>query len=109
MAHPRVCLRSGTGIRTVLDRACAAQGLQLTVALQASAPDAVVDLAYRGLGVAILSQSMTAEPEGHLARVPLTGVDIPAVLALVWQPTSNPALHELLRHCDATFTAPAAA
>jgi len=51
---------------------------------------------------------MTAEPEGHLARVPLTGVDIPAVLVLVWQPTSNPALHELLRHCDATFIAPAA-
>jgi hypothetical protein len=41
--------------------------------------------------------------------VPLTGVDGPAVLALVWKRTSNPALHELVRHCEATFTvAPAA-
>jgi DNA-binding transcriptional LysR family regulator len=41
-AHPLVCLPPGTGIRTVLDRACAAHGVQPTVALQASAPDAVV-------------------------------------------------------------------
>jgi DNA-binding transcriptional LysR family regulator len=103
VAHPLVCLPPGTGIRTVLDRACAAQGLHPTVALQASAPDAVVDLARRGLGVAILSESMTAPHQNHLARVPLTGVDTPAVLALVWKPASNPALHELVRHCRTTF------
>jgi DNA-binding transcriptional LysR family regulator len=101
--HPLVCLPPGTGIRTVLDRACAAQGLAPTVALQASAPDAVVDLAARGLGVAILSESMTAGHEGRLARVRVTGVDIPAVLALVWRPAANPALHELVRHCRTAF------
>jgi DNA-binding transcriptional LysR family regulator len=108
VAHPLVCLPRGTGIRTVLDRACAAEDLHPTVALQASAPDAVVDLARRGLGVAILSESMTAQHEGHLARVLLTGVDIPAVLALVWKPTFNPALRELVRHCETTFDIPAA-
>jgi DNA-binding transcriptional LysR family regulator len=109
VAHPLICLPPGTGIRTVFDRACAAQGLRPTVALQASAPDAVVDLARRGLGVAILSESMGTRPDHHLARVPLTGVTVPAVLALVWKHTSNPAVHELVRHCVATFTIPNAA
>jgi DNA-binding transcriptional LysR family regulator len=107
-AQPLVCLPPGTGIRAVLDGACAAQGLHPTVRLQASAPDAVIDLARRGLGVAILSESMTAQHEDDLARVRLTGVDVPAVLALVWKPTFNPALHELVRHCRTTFDVPAA-
>jgi DNA-binding transcriptional LysR family regulator len=111
--HPLVCLPPGTGIRTVLDRACAARDLRPTVALQASAPDAVVDLAQRGLGLGVLSESMTAVAaaghEGRLTRVPVTGVDIAAVLALVWKPVANPALHELLRHCRSTFGLPAAA
>jgi DNA-binding transcriptional LysR family regulator len=108
--HPLVCLPPGTGIRTVLDRACAARGLRPIVALQASAPDAVVDLAERGMGVGVLSTSMTAPHEGRLARVPITGVDIPAVLALVWKPeAANPALDQLVRHCRAAFGLPEAA
>lgn len=109
VAYPLVCLPPGTGIRTVFDRACAARGVQPTVALQASAPDAVVDLSRRGLGVAILAESMAAKHENHVARVPLTGIDVPAVLALVWKNASNPALNELIRHCQATFAAPQAA
>ena len=108
VTHPLVCLPAGTGIRSVLDRACAAQGLRPIVTVQASAPDAVVDLASRGLGVAILSESMTAAHKGHLARVAITGVDTPAVLALVWSGPPNAARSELLRHCTATFTPPAA-
>jgi DNA-binding transcriptional LysR family regulator len=108
--HPLVCLPPGTGIRTVLDRACAARGLRPTVALQASAPDAVVDLARRGLGLGVLSSSMTAALDTEtLARVPITGVEVDALLALVWKPTPNPALHELLRHCRRTFHLPTAA
>jgi DNA-binding transcriptional LysR family regulator len=112
VTHPLVCLPVGTGIRTVLDRACAARGVSPIVALQASAPDAVVDLAQRGLGLGILSESMTAALDHQrrgLARVRVTGIDIPAVLALVWKPAANPALHELLRHCRAAFGLPAAA
>jgi DNA-binding transcriptional LysR family regulator len=112
VGHPLVCLPPGTGIRTVLDRACAARGLAPTVALQASAPDAVVDLAQRGLGVGILSASMIAalshERRG-LASLPVTGVDIAAVLALVWRSGTNPALDELLRHLRTAFGLPAAA
>ncbi|HEV7758519.1 MAG TPA: LysR family transcriptional regulator [Acidimicrobiales bacterium] len=110
VAHPLVCLPPGTGIRTVLDRACAARGLEPVTGLQASAPGAVVDLARRGLGVAVLSESMTVpmilEHGDDLARVPIIGIDIPAVLALVWKPGANPALHGLLDHCRAAFAAP---
>jgi hypothetical protein len=59
--------------------------------------------------VAILSESMTMPNDHHLARVPLTGVNVPAVLALIWKHTSNPAVHELVRHCEPTFTIPSAA
>ena len=55
---------TGTGIRTVFDQACAAAGLRPDIALQASAPDAVADLAIRGLGVAILSESMATDYRG---------------------------------------------
>jgi DNA-binding transcriptional LysR family regulator len=106
VAHPLICLPPGTGIRTVLDQACASQGLQPIVALQASAPDAVIDLARRGLGVAILSESMTTQHHDHLTAVPLTGVDIPVVLALIWKHTPSPAVHELVRHCQMTFIGP---
>jgi DNA-binding transcriptional LysR family regulator len=103
VTHPLVCLPGGTGIRTVLERACERHGLQPVVALQASAPEAVADLARRGLGVAVLSESMTAQLDRDLVRVPVTGVDLPAVLALVWRPIPNPALGELLRRCETTF------
>jgi DNA-binding transcriptional LysR family regulator len=116
VTHPLVCLPPGTGIRTVLDRACAAQGLQPTVTLEASAPETVADLARRGLGVAILSASMPAALDragrraARLVAVPVTGAGVAAVLALVWRPAaSNPALDELVRLCDRAFAAPNAA
>lgn len=104
-AHPLICLPQGTGIRAVLDGLCAAHGLTPTVALQASAPDAVLTLAARALGMAVLSASMTA---GHKepVTVPLTDADVPAVLALVSTPARSPALRELLRHCHHVFGTP---
>ena len=100
-AHPIICLPEGTGIRTVFDQACAAAGLRPEIALQASAPDAVADLAIRGLGVAVLSESMAAGYE-QLAAVAIEDIAIPAVLALVWT-TTSPALAELLVHCRQAF------
>jgi DNA-binding transcriptional LysR family regulator len=48
-AYPVVTLPEGTGIRAVLDEAFLAAGLIPDVALVASAPGAVVELASRGL------------------------------------------------------------
>lgn len=94
--YPIVCMPAGTGIRTVFDRACAAGGLRPAVALQASAPSAVADLAIRGLGIAILSESMTAPYVASLKGVVIDDVDIPAVLALIWRTPTGPALREML-------------
>ena len=101
--YPIVCLPAGTGIRTVFDDACAAQGLQPDISLQASAPDTVADLAFRGLGVAVLSVSTAAGQHDRLHVVLIDDVETPAVLAVVWTATVSPALDELVGHCRETF------
>ncbi|WP_432133471.1 MULTISPECIES: LysR family transcriptional regulator [unclassified Streptomyces] len=100
--YPIICLPEGTGIRATLDQVSASLGLTPTIALQASAPGAVMNLAERGLGVAVLSESMTAGQPG-LQTVAITDADVPAVLALVSAPNKSPALRELLLHCRQSF------
>jgi DNA-binding transcriptional LysR family regulator len=101
-AYPLVTLPEGTGIRTVFDEAFLSRGLMPDLALAASAPGAVADLAARGLGIAVLSESMaSAYPE--LRAVPIVGIDIPALLALVWRPRVSAALGALLPHLEKAF------
>jgi DNA-binding transcriptional LysR family regulator len=100
-AYPLLCLPPGTGIRSVLDQACAAQGIRPNIALQATAPGAVADLAARGMGVAVLSVSTADHPE--LTAVPITDVDVPALLGLVWRKEENTVLRALLPHCRRAF------
>lgn len=91
-----VCLPAGTGIRTVFDDACASAGLVADVALSASAPAAIADLAARGMGVGILSASMARDFADRLVSVPITDVDIDALLALVWSRRPSPAVGQLV-------------
>jgi DNA-binding transcriptional LysR family regulator len=100
-AHPLVCMPEGSGIRTVFDRGCAARGVRPYIALQASAPDTIADLAARGLGVAILSASMVDVGRG-LRGLQIADLDAPA-LPLVWKATDTPALREIVRYCRAAF------
>ncbi|GLW33437.1 LysR family transcriptional regulator [Actinoplanes regularis] len=103
MSYPLICLPRGTGIRDVLDQAfTAGAGLRPEVALVATAPDTVAGLARRGLGVAVLSESMAAA-HSDLVCVPIEGVEILALLALVWQERTSPALAAFLRHCRTAF------
>ncbi|MGA6161247.1 LysR family transcriptional regulator [Amycolatopsis magusensis] len=102
--HPLICMPPGTGLRTVFDQACAAQDLHPGIGLQASAADAIADLAARGLGVAVLSESMAASYRDRLTTRLLDDVDVPALLALVWKGTSSPARRELLRHSRQAFS-----
>jgi DNA-binding transcriptional LysR family regulator len=101
--YPIVCLPEGTGIRAVFDQACATAGVRPEIALQAGAPGAVADLAIRGLGVAILSESMVARYSGRLAAVLIDDVRTPAVLALVRTATDGPAVREFLGHARRAF------
>jgi DNA-binding transcriptional LysR family regulator len=106
--YPIVCLPEGTGIRTVFDQACAANGIRPDIALQASAPGAVADLAIRGLGIAILSESMTSNHQGRLHALAVDDIQTPAVLALIWTTTKSPALQKLLKHSQDAFAHPQA-
>jgi DNA-binding transcriptional LysR family regulator len=103
-AYPIVALPLGTGIRSAFDQACASAGVRAVVALEASAPGAVADLGARGLGVAVLSRSMAAGFPEMVAR-PIDGVEVPALLAVVWRPRPSPAATAFVRHCREAFAA----
>ncbi|MGW4049387.1 LysR family transcriptional regulator [Streptomyces sp. NPDC004779] len=106
-AHPLVCMPPGTGLRAVLDQACAARDLRPAIALEAGASDALADLAARGLGVAVLSASMAEAYAGRLTALPLTDADVPALLALVWKPAHQPSVRAFLTHARDAFGATA--
>ncbi|MEB3365909.1 LysR family transcriptional regulator [Saccharopolyspora mangrovi] len=106
-AHPVICMPPGTGLRAVFDRACAERGVDPVIALQASAAGAIADLALRGLGVAVLSESMAAAfPE--LTALPITDATGPALLAITWRPGANVAAREMISHCRKAFRLPSA-
>jgi DNA-binding transcriptional LysR family regulator len=105
-AYPIACMPPGTGLRTVFDQACAAQSLQPVIALQASAADAIADLATRGLAIAILSDSMAARYRDRLAALTIDDVEAPVGLALIWKGTPSPAVRELLVHSRPAFAKP---
>jgi DNA-binding transcriptional LysR family regulator len=65
-----IALPVGTGIRHQFDRACADVGVDVHVAFEASTPQALADLAARGLGVAVLPQSMVrSRADLHLIKL----------------------------------------
>lgn len=100
-AYPLVCLPEGSSVRSVLDHACAGAGLRPNIALSATAPASVADLAERGLGVAVLSATMAAE-QPALCAVPVAAADVSALMALVWQGQTS-VLKALLPHCRRAF------
>lgn len=74
------------------------------IGLQAGAADAIADLASRGLGVAVLSESMAASYGDRLTARVIDDLETPAVLALIWKSTHNPAVRELVVHSRRAFT-----
>jgi DNA-binding transcriptional LysR family regulator len=65
-----IALPVGTGLRRQLDHACAAAGVKVRVAFEASTPIALADLAERGLGVAILPSSVAqSRPDLHALTI----------------------------------------
>ncbi len=108
IACPLICMPPGTGLRGVLDQACAAAGLRPVIAVQASAGEAIIQLAQRGLGIGILSESMTGTDGDRLTAIVIDDIRIPAVLAVIWSPVASPALRELIARCRAAFGQPLA-
>ena len=102
-AYPIVCMPEGTAPRTMFDQACVVSGVRPNIVLQASAPDAVVDLALRGLGIAILTESMAANHVGRLKALVVDDIEASVGLALVWTANKSPALQEFLLRSHETF------
>lgn len=101
--HPLACMPPGTGLRAVFDEACTVRGIEPTITWEASAAEALAELTFRELAVAVLSESMATHYRDRLTALPLDDVDIPALLALVWKPSTGPALHALIEHCEQAF------
>ena len=92
-----ICLPQGTGLRAVLDTACADAGWRPRIAFEASDPFMLARLAARGLGVAILPESVPPQVEG-LHALALTRPRLRGQLALAWRSDgpSSPAARALV-------------
>ncbi|GAA0722040.1 LysR family transcriptional regulator [Dactylosporangium roseum] len=94
-----VCLPRGSGIRAILDEACAAAGFAPKVSFEAGVPSVLGDLAARRLGVAILPASI-ARRRADLHPLRITRPALRGRLGLAWRlagPTS-PAASAWLAH-----------
>jgi DNA-binding transcriptional LysR family regulator len=97
--RPLISLPRGTGMRTCIEEACAAQGLTPHIALEASNLDVLAHLAARGLGVAIVPESLAAaHPELH--GLTITEPRLRGSVELAWRAggPSSPAGRALVRH-----------
>lgn len=86
-----ITLAVGTGIRAALDQMSDAAERDLRPAVEAHSPDTVLELAARGAGVAVLSESMIDPP---LVAVPLRHA-MHAALSVAVRPGPGPAAHAL--------------
>lgn len=89
-----LCLPEGTGIRAAYEDSCRRLGLDPRVDIEASSPAALLRLAERGAGTAVLSPSSTQGPA--LRAVPLTDATTHARLGLVIRPDQHSPATRLL-------------
>jgi DNA-binding transcriptional LysR family regulator len=101
--EPIVSMPTGTGIRATLDIGCAAAGFTPQIAIEANAADTVAELTDRGFGVGVLSASMTTRYRKRLTALPLTGIPLPTLLAVVWSASANPAARAFIPQLRAAF------
>ncbi|MFD6415253.1 LysR family transcriptional regulator [Streptomyces sp. NPDC060194] len=99
VGHPLMCLPHGTGLRTVLERAVAAAGLDVRVAFEAGDPGTLARLAVEGLGVAVVPESLARWHADTLHTCVLVEPVLHGRLALAWRAEGpvSPAAHALAR------------
>lgn len=103
-----ISLPRGTGLRGLLDDACAAAGLTPAISFEASDPRILAQLAAHGLGVAIVPQSLTDAHPAGLHGLRIIRPALHGRIALAWRaagPTS-PAARELIRRARAAAPDP---
>jgi DNA-binding transcriptional LysR family regulator len=105
-----ISLPRGTGVRSSLDEAFAAVGVQPRIAFEASDLRVLAQLASRGLGVAILPRSVAEAHSGKLHVVAVTHPRMRGLLALAWRAEGpiSPAARALIGRARAVMAAPSA-
>jgi DNA-binding transcriptional LysR family regulator len=83
-------LPRGSGLRSCVDAACTAAGLQPRFLFEASNLNVVAELARRGLGVAILPESFAVANRRTLHAVAITRPSLRARLQFAWRSTGTP-------------------
>ena len=96
---PLVSLPRGTGVRAALDAACAQAGFTPRIVFEASALLMVVQLAARGLGLAVVPASIPNGP----GILPITDPQLRSRLEIAWNPvpSANPAARVLIEQARA--------
>ena len=104
---PLISLPRGTGLRACVEDACAAAGFRPHVALEAGDPRLVTRLAVRGLGVALVTESMARVHAGDVHTIAITGAPRARIL-LAWraQGVTGPAGRALIEHARAALPDP---
>ncbi|MET7393919.1 LysR substrate-binding domain-containing protein [Dactylosporangium sp. NPDC005572] len=100
--RPLVCLPRGSGIRAILDSACAAAGFAPKVVFEAGSPGVLADLAQRRLGIAIVPSSISRHRAG-LRALRITEPALRGRLGLAWRLAgpAGPAAAAWLAHARA--------
>lgn len=95
-----VSLPIGTGLRAAIDDACAIAGFQPRVAFEASDPRILTQLASRGLGVAIVPESVANAYRKEVHAITIASPQIRGRLALAWRAEGpiSPAARALIDH-----------
>ena len=106
-----ISLPRGTGLRTYLDDACESIGFQPRIAFEVGDPRIVAQLAGRGLGVALLPESVTRAYPAQLRAIPLARPRLRARIALAWraQQPAGPAARAFINHARRQLARPGSA
>ncbi|WP_327415178.1 LysR family transcriptional regulator [Streptomyces sp. NBC_01233] len=107
--RPLISLPRGTGLRGVLDRACARSGFQPRIAFEAAAPPFLAQLAARGLGVAVVpAPGAGAASACGLRTLEITEPRLRGRVALAWRTNgpSGPAATAFLDRLRTGLTVP---
>lgn len=100
-----ISLPRGTGLRAALDAACAAAGIRPRIAFEASDLGIIAQLAVRGLGAAMLPESVARAHDDVLRAVRLVEPEPRGTLELAWRADGpiSPAARELIGRARAAF------
>ena len=80
-----ISLPRGTGIRSLIDEACAAAGFRPRIAFEAGDPNVLARLSGRGLGVAVLPESLADYYREELHAIGITDPVLRGRLELAWR------------------------